>query len=236
MQAITASQTFAAPKVATRNLTARRSTRALAPRCVTRATRPVRSIPRLGPRGARDEAPATARADLDPGRRVRHACDHRYANEAFRSALASPRSTRPRPPHRRGPLVRLSLAHLFCLKFPTPAFFVSSRPVAPKRGVSLVVQAKETIDRTTGFIGKDNSGSGNIFAIEPASCTPPESPTSDKYAKVGLGGIPGVILALGIVAGVYFATQTLGAFEEGNQEFVNYQGQSLSYYIDLFSQ
>ena len=49
MQAITASQTFAAPKVATRNLTARRSTRALAPRCVTRATRPVRSIPRLGP-------------------------------------------------------------------------------------------------------------------------------------------------------------------------------------------
>ena len=96
MQAITASQTFAAPKVATRNLTARRSTRALAPRCVTRATRPVRSIPRLGPRGARDEAPATARADLDPGRRVRHACDRRYANEAFRSALASPRSTRPR--------------------------------------------------------------------------------------------------------------------------------------------
>lgn len=235
MQAITASQTFAAPKVATRNLTARRSTRALAPRCVTRATRPVRSIPRLGPRGARDEAPATARADLDPGRRVRHACDRRYANEAFRSALASPRSTRPRVLLTAAGPSSASASHLFCLKFPTPAFFVSSRPVAPKRGVSLVVQAKETIDRTTGFIGKDNSGSGNIFAIEPRQLYT-ESPTSDKYAKVGLGGIPGVILALGIVAGVYFATQTLGAFEEGNQEFVNYQGQSLSYYIDLFSQ
>ena len=98
-----------------------------------------------------------------------------------------------------------------------------------------MVQAKETIDRTTGFIGKDNSGSGNIFAIAPRQLYT-ESPTSDKYAKVGLGGIPGVILALGIVAGVYFATQTLGAFEEGNQEFVNFQGQTLSYYIDLFSQ
>ena len=96
MQAITASQTFAAPKVATRNLTARRSTRALAPRCVTRATRPVRSIPRFDTRGARDEAPARARADLDPGRLVRHARDRRYANAAIRSARASPRSARPR--------------------------------------------------------------------------------------------------------------------------------------------
>ena len=42
------------------------------------------------------------------------------------------------------------------------------------------------------------------------------------------------LLACGILAGVYFATTTLGSFEETNQEFVNYQGQSLSYYIDLF--
>ncbi len=98
-----------------------------------------------------------------------------------------------------------------------------------------MVTAKETIDRTTGFIGKDNSGSGNIFAVEPRQLYT-ESPTSDKYAKRGLGGIPGVILACGILAGVYFATQTLGSFEEANQEFVNYNGQSVSYYIDLFSQ
>ena len=108
------------------------------------------------------------------------------------------------------------------------------RPVAPKRrGISLVVHAKQGLDQTTGFIGEDNSGKGNIFAIEPKQLYT-ESPTSDKYAKVGLGGIPGVILACGILAGVYFATTTLGSFEETNQEFVNYQGQSLSYYIDLF--
>ena len=95
------------------------------------------------------------------------------------------------------------------------------------------MQAKETINQTTGYIGKDNSGNGNIFAIEPKQLYT-ESPTSDKYAKVGLGGIPGVILACGILAGVYFATTTLGSFEETNQEFVNYQGQSLSYYSDLF--
>ena len=29
------------------------------------------------------------------------------------------------------------------------------------------MQAKETLDQTTGYIGKDNSGNGNIFAIEP---------------------------------------------------------------------
>lgn len=118
-------------------------------------------------------------------------------------------------------------------RVPRPPLF-QLRPVVAKRGVNVVVKAKgEQLDRTTGYIGKDNSGNGNIFAIEPKQLYT-ESPTSDKYAKVGLGGIPGVILACGILAGVYFATTTLGSFEETNQEFVNYQGQSLSYYIDLF--
>ena len=57
-----------------------------------------------------------------------------------------------------------------------------NRPVTVKRGVSLVVQAKEQLDRTTGYIGKDNSGNGNIFAIEPRQLYT-ESPTSDKFAK-----------------------------------------------------
>ena len=78
------------------------------------------------------------------------------------------------------------------------------------------------MDRTTGYIGEDNSGKGNIFAIEPRQLYT-ESPTSDKYAKQGLGGIPGVLLALGIVAGVAFATQNLGSFEEKNNEFANFQ-------------
>lgn len=102
-----------------------------------------------------------------------------------------------------------------------------------KRSLSLVVRAKEQIDQTTGFIGKDNSGNGNIFAIEPKMLYT-ESPTSDKFAKVGLGGIPGVILASSILAGSIYATQYLGSVEAVNQEFLNYQGQSLTYYIDLF--
>lgn len=102
-----------------------------------------------------------------------------------------------------------------------------------KRGVSTVVQAGEQLDRTTGYIGKDNSGNGNIFAIEPRQLYT-ESPTSDKYAKKGIGGIPGAILTLGILAGIFFATQSLGSFEESAQEFVNYQGESLTYYIDKF--
>ena len=112
---------------------------------------------------------------------------------------------------------------------------LASRPVVAKRGVNVVVKAKgPQIDRTTGFIGEDNSGKGNIFAIEPRQLYT-ESPTSDKYAKQGLGGIPGALLALGIVAGVAFATQNLGSFEEKNNEFANFQGKPLTYYIETFS-
>ena len=101
--------------------------------------------------------------------------------------------------------------------------------------MNVVVKAKgPQMDRTTGYIGEDNSGKGNIFAIEPKQLYT-ESPTSDKYAKQGLGGIPGVLLALGIVAGVAFATQNLGSFEEKNNEFANFQGKPLTYYIETFS-
>ena len=77
-------------------------------------------------------------------------------------------------------------------------------------------------------------GMGNIFAVEPKQLYT-ESPTSDKYAKVGLGGIPGAILALGILAGVFFGVKTLGSFEEVNNEFAGYDGESVSYYSDKFS-
>lgn len=77
-------------------------------------------------------------------------------------------------------------------------------------------------------------GMGNIFAVEPKQLYT-ESPTSDKYAKVGLGGIPGAILAMGILAGVFFGVKTLGSFEEVNNEFAGYDGESVSYYSDKFS-
>ena len=77
-------------------------------------------------------------------------------------------------------------------------------------------------------------GMGNIFAVEPKQLYT-ESPTSDKYAKVGLGGIPGALLALGILAGVFFGVKTLGSFEEVNNEFAGYDGESVSYYSDKFS-
>ena len=104
------------------------------------------------------------------------------------------------------------------------------------RALSFTVRAEKPpqVDRTTGFIESDNTGMGNIFAVEPKQLYT-ESPTSDKYAKVGLGGIPGAILAVGILAGVFFGVQTLGSFEEVNNEFAGYDGESVSYYSEKFS-
>ena len=108
--------------------------------------------------------------------------------------------------------------------------------VQKKRSSSFTVRAEKPpqVDRTTGFIESDNTGMGNIFAVEPKQLYT-ESPTSDKYAKVGLGGIPGAILAVGILAGVFFGVQTLGSFEEVNNEFAGYDGESVSYYSEKFS-
>ena len=75
---------------------------------------------------------------------------------------------------------------------------------------------------------------GNIFAIEPKQLYT-ESPTSDKYAKTGLGGIVGVVLTLGILTGVFFGVKTLGSFEASNNEFVGYAGESVSHYAEKFS-
>ena len=72
---------------------------------------------------------------------------------------------------------------------------------------------------------------GNIFAIEPKQLYT-ESPTSDKYAKTGLGGIVGVVLTLGILTGVFIGVKTLGSFEASNNEFVGYAGESVSHYAE----
>lgn len=103
--------------------------------------------------------------------------------------------------------------------------------VGAKRATRVITPAK--IDRQTGFIESDNTGMGNIFAIEPKQLYT-ESPTSDKYAKQGLGGVGGAIVALGVVAAVAFATTSLSGFEEANNEFANYNGQSVSYYETEF--
>ena len=79
-----------------------------------------------------------------------------------------------------------------------------------------------------------SQGMGNIFAIEPKQLYT-ESPTSDKYAKTGLGGIVGVVLTLGILAGVFIGVKTLGSFEASNNEFVGYAGESVSHYAQKFS-
>merc|ERR1711990_121270 len=102
-------------------------------------------------------------------------------------------------------------------------------------GVVTVKAAKPPqVNRTTGFIESDNTGMGNIFAIEPKQLYT-ESPTSDKYAKTGLGGIVGVVLTLGILAGVFIGVKTLGSFEASNNEFVGYAGESVSHYAQKFS-
>lgn len=99
--------------------------------------------------------------------------------------------------------------------------------------VKVLAQKPPRVDRTTGFIESDNTGMGNIFAVEPKQLYT-ESPTSDKYAKRGLGGIPGFVLACGIVAGVAFGVQTLGSFEEVNNEFAGYEGETVSFYANKF--
>ena len=53
-----------------------------------------------------------------------------------------------------------------------------------------------------GYIAEDNSGRGNIFAVEPRQLYT-SSPTSDRAARQGLGGIQGLgvlAAALGVVA------------------------------------
>ena len=105
-----------------------------------------------------------------------------------------------------------------------------------RRALCVTVKAAKPpqVNRTTGFIESDNTGMGNIFAIEPKQLYT-ESPTSDKYAKTGLGGIVGVVLTLGILTGVFFGVRTLGSFEASNNEFVGYAGESVSHYAEKFS-
>ena len=99
--------------------------------------------------------------------------------------------------------------------------------VRKTRAVRVRAGKGPNVDRTTGYIECDNTGSGNIFAIEPRQLYT-ESPTSDKYAKQGLGGIGGVIVTVGVLGAVAFATKGLAGFEEANNEFANYNGPSVS--------
>ena len=70
------------------------------------------------------------------------------------------------------------------------------------RGTTTTLRAgSPKVDKTTGFIESDNTGMGNIFAIEPRQLYT-ESPTSDKFARQGLGGIGGAAVALAVVGAV----------------------------------
>ena len=55
------------------------------------------------------------------------------------------------------------------------------------------------------------------------------SPTRDAAAKEGLGGVVGQVLAAGVVAVVAISAASLS---RGNV----FEGENLSYYLDLFSQ
>jgi len=103
----------------------------------------------------------------------------------------------------------------------------------PRASIATMAKKQVGIDRTTGYIESDNTASGNIFAIEPKTLYT-ESPTSDKYAKKGLGGVGGVAVACAVIGGVAFATTFLNGFEEVNNEFANYNGQPVSYYETMF--
>ena len=102
------------------------------------------------------------------------------------------------------------------------------------RGTTTTLRAgSPKVDKTTGFIESDNTGMGNIFAIEPRQLYT-ESPTSDKFARQGLGGIGGAAVALAVVGAVAFATTGLAGFEETNNEFANYNGPSVTSLVEEF--
>lgn len=85
-----------------------------------------------------------------------------------------------------------------------------------RRAASLVVKAEDeeaspappVEKRRTGFVDKDNSGSANIFAIEPETVYI-SSPERDERAKEGLGGIAGagglLLAVVGVGAGLLVA-------------------------------
>ena len=104
--------------------------------------------------------------------------------------------------------------------------FSRRRDVARRGGVARAGRGPN-VDRTTGYIDSDNTGMGNIFAVEPRQLYT-ESPTSDKYAKTGIGGVAGALLAVGVLGAVAVATKGLAGFEEANNEFVNYNGPSVT--------
>ena len=102
------------------------------------------------------------------------------------------------------------------------------------RGTTTTLRAgSPKVDKTTGFIESDNTGMGNIFAIEPRQLYT-ESPTSDKFARQGLGGIGGAAVTLAVVGAVAFATTGLAGFEETNNEFANYNGPSVTSLVEEF--
>mgnify|MGYP000211025391 CR=1 FL=1 len=116
-------------------------------------------------------------------------------------------------------------------------FFLDHLILSVEERASRVVEERAFVDRglTVDYAAFSSSqGMGNIFAIEPKQLYT-ESPTSDKYAKTGLGGIVGVVLTLGILAGVFIGVKTLGSFEASNNEFVGYAGESVSHYAQKFS-
>lgn len=90
-----------------------------------------------------------------------------------------------------------------------------------RRAASLVVRAEGDSTPTppppsgrrqrTGFVSADNSGRGNIFAIEPETVYI-SSPSRDAAAKQGLGGLAGIggllLAVVGVAAGLFIVNST----------------------------
>ncbi len=70
--------------------------------------------------------------------------------------------------------------------------------------------------------------SGNIFAVEPRKIYL-SSPTRDAEARSGLGGAQGLGIAAGAVGIVALATLQLSKSS-------SFEGESLSYFLALFTQ
>lgn len=104
---------------------------------------------------------------------------------------------------------------------PNPPQVASNARVARRHHATTIYAAKRAANPTDplrsgrGYINKDNSGRSNIFGTVPDKLYV-SSPTSDRVARSGIGGLQGLtVLGVAVVALLVVTTGVL-RFEDGD--------------------
>merc|ERR1719263_2293584 len=89
---------------------------------------------------------------------------------------------------------------------------VNFLPVRWAHNARLVYTAAEQLDKNSGFVEEDNSGRSNIFSTGEKALYS-YSPTAEKLAKQGLGGLQGLSIAISVATLVVVATVAISKNE-----------------------